>query len=917
MSIYHVNPICNRLSLRKPQRDSLEILDRICEIIPLAKGADVAAQLAAVQSEFPHVGGFDRDFASLCFAIATGVGKTRLMGAFIAYLHQAHGLRNFFVIAPNLTIYTKLMADFTPGTPKYVFKGIAEFAQNPPEIITGDDYESGKGVRDSMLDAMQQRDVHINIFNIAKITAKDTAGSKLAKDDARRTVPRIRRLSEYIGESYFDYLAGLDDLVVLMDESHRYRADAGMAAINELRPVLGLELTATPQVERGNKTEPFGNVIYSYPLSAAMEDGFVKEPAVATRENFIAANYSEEGLERIKLEDGVRIHENTKVELEIYARNNEQPLVKPFMLVVAQDTAHANALQQLIEAADFFEGRYKGRVITVHSKSTKGSEGDDIVAQLLSVEDPANPVEIVIHVNMLKEGWDVTNLYTIVPLRAANSRTLVEQSIGRGLRLPYGRRVGVPAVDRLTIVSHDKFQEIVDHANDPDSVIRVGVVIGRDIPEKGQQAVVVPSAFETSIGSQQDTPGSPAAPTAVIRSVPGLAAGITPFANQQEQTIAKAVHDIFKQYERLPSSESLERPDIQREIARKVQATLPPAQGSLLPEKVDIAEVVRKTTSMYRALSIDIPRIAVVPAGEVRCYYREFSLDLSVVRLQPVSADILIQHLHDQRLRYTLRAGDGIVEEKRPEDYIVRGLIDFDDVDYDRHAQTLYMLATQVVTHLRGYLASEDDVLNVLQFHQKTLVDLVHAQMQAHFVHEAARYEAHVTQGFKTLQETTYRLDAGETVRNFRQAVPEGQRGNIKNMLFGGFAKCLFSAQKFDSDTERRFAVILENDGTVQKWFKPSRGDFSITYSQSAQYEPDFVVETSDCKYLCEPKRADQMENAEVQAKARAAVTWCSHATEHAKTTDGKPWKYLLIPHDRITEQMTLQGLAAGCGVES
>ena len=146
----------------------------------------------------------------------------------------------------------------------------------------------------------------------------------------------------------------------------------------------------------------------------------------------------------------------------------------------------------------FFEGRYKGKVIQVHS-NIRGEEKDEVVQQLLTVEHPDNPVEIVIHVNMLKEGWDVTNLYTIVPLRAANSRTLVEQSIGRGLRLPYGKRVGVPAVDRLTIVSHDKFQEIVDHANDPNSIIRAGVVIGRDIPEAGRKAVEVKSTFEQAI----------------------------------------------------------------------------------------------------------------------------------------------------------------------------------------------------------------------------------------------------------------------------------------------------------------------------------------------------------------------------------------------------------------------------------
>jgi type III restriction enzyme len=236
----------------------------------------------------------------------------------------------------------------------------------------------------------------------------------------------------------------LDDLVMLMDESHRYRASAGVRAINELKPILGLELTATPQVERGQHAKPFKNVIYSYPLSSAMDYGFVKEPAVATRENFDAANYSDEGLEKVKLEDGVRIHENTKVELEVYARNNDQSMVKPFMLVVAQDTTHANALQQVMENDDFFEGRYKGKVITVHSK-VHGEEKDEVVEQLLTVERRDNPVEVVIYVNMLKEGWDVTNLYTIVPLRAANSRTLVEQSIGRGLRLPYGKRVGIPA----------------------------------------------------------------------------------------------------------------------------------------------------------------------------------------------------------------------------------------------------------------------------------------------------------------------------------------------------------------------------------------------------------------------------------------------------------------------------------------
>ena len=130
------------------------------------------------------------------------------------------------------------------------------------------------------------------------------------------------------------------------------------------------------------------------------------------------------------------------------------------------------SLLKLIQSAAFFEGRYADKVIQVDS-SKSGAEEEEMIARLLKVEHTEEPTEIVIHVNMLKEGWDVTNLYAIVPLRAANARTLIEQSIGRGLRLPYGKRTGATAVDRLNIVAHDKFQEIVDEANNADSPIRM------------------------------------------------------------------------------------------------------------------------------------------------------------------------------------------------------------------------------------------------------------------------------------------------------------------------------------------------------------------------------------------------------------------------------------------------------------
>ncbi|MGH8192431.1 MAG: DEAD/DEAH box helicase [Rhodanobacteraceae bacterium] len=884
--------IANRLSLRAPQRQSLEILARVCDLISLQKGSDVAQDLEAIRAEFATVIDFERDFPSLCFALATGVGKTRLMGAFVAYLYKVEKIKHFFVLAPNLTIYNKLIADFTPNTSKYVLQGIADFATNPPEIITGENYDSGRGLRKELLFGSEF--VHINIFNISKITSTETP-----KGATKTNIPRFRRLQEYIGESYFDYLSKLDDLVLLMDESHRYRASAGMRAIQELKPVLGLELTATPQIEKGGGSEPFKNVIYSYPLSQAMDDGFVKEPAVATRKNFDARNYDDAGLEKLKLEDGIRIHENTKVALEVYARENSQQIVKPFVLVVAKDTDHANDLLKRIEAPEFFEGRYRGKVITVHS-NLKGEEKDETVEQLINVERPENPTEIVIHVNMLKEGWDVTNLYTIVPLRAANSRTLVEQSIGRGLRLPYGKRTGVAAVDDLTIVSHDKFQEIVDYANSGDSIIRGGMRIVHITDERSRVVIAEPEIMnriaEASPGYQSEKGG-------------GRAKFV--FESEGEVAAAKLTLDVIhREFERLPRSADLSKPDIQKQIVERVQAVITPTQGSLegFEKKIDVAAVVKKTVEWRNELSIDIPRVTIQPVGIVTRGYKKFKLNLANVRLLPVDSEILIQELQRRR-QFQLMSGTGVVEEDRIENYVVRGLVDFDDISYDDHAALLYELAGQVVAHLRSYLKNEDEVLNVLQFHQRTLVQLVHVQMQDHYEEQATAYEGHVSRGFITLTPANYSAPADEAERDFRNSVAEKQ--DIRKMLFTGFQRCLFRTQKFDSDPERRFAVLLERDSDVLKWFRPSRSDFHIYYSGEAIYEPDFVVETKTAKLICEPKAANEMQSAEVLAKAKAAAEWCKYASKHELENGGKPWVYLLIPHDVIADNKTLQGLAA------
>lgn len=890
----HVNAISGRLSLRKPQRDSLELLHRLTELLDWEKGSakktpDLAAALAAIRKEFPTVSDFEREFASLCFALATGVGKTRLMGAFIAYLHLEHGINNFFVLAPNLTIYNKLITDFTPNTPKYVFKGISEFATDAPEIITGDDYESKAG---TLFDQVLR--CKINIFNISKINSEVRGGKS----------PRIKRLSEYIGESYFEYLANLPDLVLLMDESHRYRASAGVRAINELKPILGLELTATPFVEGPKGAMPFKNVILDYPLGRAMNDGFVKEPAVVTRKDFSPQGMSAEAIEQLKLEDGVRMHEQTKVLLETYAREASVAIVKPFVLVIARDTTHAKSLVDLIKSDDFFEGRYKDKVIQVDSSKT-GAEEDEMVERLLKVEHNEEPTEIVIHVNMLKEGWDVTNLYTIVPLRAANARILIEQSIGRGLRLPYGKRTGVAAVDRLSIIAHDKFQEIIDEANKPGSTIKMQqVILTTDEAGEKTATVVSESNLKAKLGFQPENQTS---------STENAGKDTKPaFDTPEKQRVAQIAYEVIKRLEaqtkQVPTMEALQTAEVQKLILKEVEAQYQPQQLEMeaIAPKIDVAAIVTETTSLVVKEMIPIPRILVVPKGEVKSWFEPFTLELANMKFPVPSKDLWVHNLHTNKGEAVTVSNDG-AREKRMEDYVVSGLVDFDDVSYDTNADLLYDLATQTVNHFRSYLP-EEEIWQVLHFHQKDIANAIHAQMHKHFREEVAGYDVVISKGFTELKDSAYTAKKDQPPFDYRQSPAD--KSNMAKYLFGGFQKCLYPVQKFDSDSERRLACILERDAI--KWLKPAKGQFQMFYRDGAdqrEYVPDFVAETETTIYMLEPKAKTEVDDPIVQAKKTVAETWCQNASDYNAKHGGKPWKYKVIAHDVIADNMTLEGL--------
>jgi type III restriction enzyme len=182
--------------------------------------------------------------------------------------------------------------------------------------------------------------------------------------------------------------------------------------------------------------------------------------------------------------------------------------------------------------------------------------------------------------------------------------------------------------------------------------------------------------------------------------------------------------------------------------------------------------------------------------------------------------------------------------------------------------------------------------------------------MQNYYWEEPVDYEVKISKGFTELKPSAYTASAEEPLLDFHQSPAD--KSNMAKYLFGGFNRCLYPVQKFHSDSERRLAVILERESL--KWFKPGRGQFQLYYKSGAdhlEYQPDFVVETTDCIYMLEPKARNEMDDADVQAKKDAAVQWCHNATAYATSNGGKPWKYLLIPHDVIAENMTIAGLAS------
>ena len=850
---YTADMISGAMSLREPQEESLKILEEITDAVPLRKGMNLKAALGAINAMYPTCKDFEREFPSLTFALATGVGKTRLMGAFIAYLYTQRNIRNFFVVAPGTTVYEKLKRDLSdPSNPKYVFQGLGCFS-SPPQVISEEEY------RDKDIDiTLYLSDIRIFVYNIDKFN----------KEGAN-----MRRANEMLGESFYQYLSSLPDLVMIMDESHHYRAEQGAKALNELRPLLGLELTATPLVSKGTKQIPFKNVVYEYPLSKAIEDGYTRTPYALTRSDINFYNFGDEQLDKLMLTDGIACHERTKSRLAAYAKNHGKKVIKPFTLVVCKDTEHAKRIETYVKSKEFRDGAYRNKTLVVHSKQGR-AESEANTRLLLEVENPENPVEIVIHVNMLKEGWDVNNLYTIIPLRTAASKILREQMVGRGLRLPYGKRTGDKDVDAVTLTAHDKFDDILREAQKGTSIFKAGNVIHAEDIEPEQ-----PEEPQLSFNLEVDQTLKEAyAETGLEQNA------------QTDKLIHKAAEEIVKKVSR--EIQRNPKHTVTEERAREIASET----GAALSQDEDLGTVFRdnempltawlrhKTEQVHReaaAKFIPVPQIRVTDNGVEEYIFQDFDLELAEFTHRPIRNEILIQNLEDPRDRARIR-GDAIdFEGYQPKRVILAELTRKPEIDYEKCSALLIKLISQICDYYQD-THGENGMRNIVMMFRREIAEKIYNQMMRHF---------YCTNGFlreEVIGTRNYNIQPTYSAKT-RHNLYDNYSGDIRSIIFDGIRKGVFDRAKFDSEPELQLARNMETDNDVLNWLRPAPNELNITYNHGHRYEP-----------LTEVKRDDQMENPDVVAKKERGIQYCAAASRWGKANGYKEWRYLLIPASQI-----------------
>jgi type III restriction enzyme len=436
------------------QREALETIVYLYDVVGVKDKFDLMRfdSSGAVSASM-----FDETWRRFVIKMATGAGKTKVLGLALAWsfyhkLYEPNSklARNFLVITPNIIVLDRIYKDF---------RGLRLFFDDP--VIPDNGFDGRNWRDDFQLTLHLQDEVHIthptgNIFltNIHRVYAGDDIPSSPDDDDTMdyflgtRPTGATRDSKVDLGMIVRD----IDELMVLNDEAHHIH-DARLAWFKTIQDIhnrllqkgsalsLQVDVTATPKHNNG---AIFVQTVADYPLVEAISQNVVKHPVLpdaASRAKLSerqSAKYTEKYADYIDL--GV-------IEWRKAYAEHEKLNKKAILFVMTDDTRNCD------DVAEYLRGHYPelagSATLVIHTKNngeiseaTTGKakeELEQLRKQANEIDDPASPYKAIVSVMMLKEGWDVRNVTTIVGLRAyaALSNILPEQTLGRGLRKMY------------------------------------------------------------------------------------------------------------------------------------------------------------------------------------------------------------------------------------------------------------------------------------------------------------------------------------------------------------------------------------------------------------------------------------------------------------------------------------------------
>lgn len=798
-----IEEIAARFDLRDPNRRALQAVVRAVES---AGGA----------------------FTEIIADLATGVGKTFLMSSLIEYL-ALQGVRHLLVVTPGSTIQRKTLANFDEASSKYVAG-----ADVAPYIITPDNFQAAS-VGTVLRDASRLK---VFVFNVQQLIRPTDNVSRKVRDE-----------DENLGDALYSHLENADDLFVIADEHHVYheKAKAFSAAIRDLDPVALVGLTATP--DRADVAK----IVFQYTLGEAIADGHVKVPVIVYRKDGTKD-------ERTQLRDACQLLGHKTVAYEQYrAINAEAPAVKPCLFVVCQSIEHAAEVGQVLASPGFIGD--PGAVLEITSQSS-----DEALTALAAVESPDSPIRAIVSVNMLREGWDVRNIAVIVALRKLASQTLTEQILGRGLRLPFGRRTGVPDVDQVDLVAHDSYSQLLAQKD----VLRQRVQLPTTAVEVDEHGAATTAEADVSVAvgaSDSDSPVGTA-----VRPLPG-------------QT--SLFDGLGEEYDAYRSEDDAPAPTLTfRETEGRLAAAAPQPKG-----RVDGAPQVvfprRESKLTYAAFSLsDIPDGDAQAAGarfikEVPTFIYRDALEAT-----RSGDDVTITRvpLANEEAQQTL-AGLDIVRLD-----LIAAVMQQPEVPQERTSKNA---AERLVSaFLKGAGVSSDAAS--AEWGQKRQQQAVEGMRE--LIRTAiggrkkeAQYE---------LVPVALPIEPVLVASDARNAYNDDF---VKHQPFVGWNKSIMPVASFDAgSTEWALAHLLDRDDEITWWLRLYVGEQAYIPTTDGNYFPDFIAIDRDGTYwLIEGKSDKNANDADVLRKKAAAESWARSVRD-----DGRfgTWRYVFAIESHIKQ---------------